>query len=805
MRPINSAGGPVSLVANNGVTLSGADADVTTGGATFTVDADADDDGIGTYSSDDADSLVSTTGGAVSVTAADVELTGAVEAAAGTVSFLPTNGGSVDLGASGGAGQLVLTDSELDLVTTTSKISVGSASAGNVTFTGPVDLAGADTLEIISGGTVNDSGASTVFTDTNLAIDAAGGVGTTSPLNIAVTNFEADGGTGGVNVANTGDLTLGNVAQSSIDAVDASGAEITITAASSITQLAPVNSGGGNVSLNATENVTLSGAAADVTTGGGSFTAVADSDHNGSGTFTSDDAGSAVATSGGDVSITAADIDLSGTMAAAAGTVSFLPSTIGRTVDLGTTGGSGQLVLTSDELDLVTTTSKISVGSATAGDVFVKSAISLANADTLEIISGGDITQDFAGNAVSGDTLIVAGDLAPARTATGTFTVDGAVTFDSTGSFEVKLNGPSDHDQLVVAGGSRVTSLGGAELVVTLDTVPVVGSQEVFTIIDSSDAGSSVTGMFTAGATPLSNGDKFNVGSSIFRINYLSGGDVTLTEAGNTAPTEAANTGITVNEGSTNVIAQANLEFTDTEQAAGDLTYTLDTVPANGTLWIDADNSGTINNVEAALLVGGTFTQADIDANRLSYVHDGSDTLLDSFQFDLSDGIASVDDQTFDITVTPADTEITLVGGNTLTITDVGNSGDSNDALLISYAGGTYTITDTGGLLIDASSIAGAIGSGTDTVTVPDTLVSSILFDTLGGNDSVTVSSLPTLAGDLTIFGGTDLDTVNLDSPVSVTGSVTITAGQVNQGVGASITAGTTVDLTASGPLTIDQ
>ncbi|MDA1016747.1 MAG: hypothetical protein O3A00_20105, partial [Planctomycetota bacterium] len=47
--PITTSGGDVSLIASNGVTLSGAAADVTTGGGMFTVDADSDDNGSGTF------------------------------------------------------------------------------------------------------------------------------------------------------------------------------------------------------------------------------------------------------------------------------------------------------------------------------------------------------------------------------------------------------------------------------------------------------------------------------------------------------------------------------------------------------------------------------------------------------------------------------------------------------------------------------------------------------------------------------------------------------------------------------------
>ena len=71
-------------------------------------------------------------------------------------------------------------------------------------------------------------------------------------------------------------------------------------------------------------------------------------------------------------------------------------------------------MLTDSELDLVTTTSKIIVGSDVAGDVVFTGPISMAQAGTLEIITDGDITQGFIGFGLIGDSLILKGNLAPA-------------------------------------------------------------------------------------------------------------------------------------------------------------------------------------------------------------------------------------------------------------------------------------------------------------------------------------------------------------------------------------------------------
>lgn len=238
-------------------------------------------------------------GGTATITAADAEIGGAIDAGAGTVTFLgSTAGRSFDLGAAGGSGQFVLTDAELDNVTTSSKVVVGGGSEGNVTFTAAVDLANADTLEIITGGTVNDTDGSTVFTDTNLAIDAAQGIGTTGALDTAVSNFEGDGGTGGINLANTGNITIGNVAQSTIDGAFATGGPVSISAASSINVVSPINSGGGPVNLVATENILVQ---ADVSSGGGDITFNADSDGTAPDGGILVDTGVTVASSGGDI------------------------------------------------------------------------------------------------------------------------------------------------------------------------------------------------------------------------------------------------------------------------------------------------------------------------------------------------------------------------------------------------------------------------------------------------------------------------------------------------------------------------
>jgi hypothetical protein len=136
-------------------------------------------------------------------------------------------------------------------------------------------------------------------------------------------------------------------------------------------------------------------------------------------------------------------------------------------------------------------------------------------------------------------------------------------------------------------------------------------------------------------------------------------------------------------------------------------------------------------------------------------------------------------------------TDVTLVG-NVLTITDA-DSDNTADNLVISFAADVYTITDSSGAMIDASSIAGSTGTGTATVTVPVGTIDGVNFNTLGGDDAVTVNSLQaSLPGGFTITGGTGTDTatINTDIVATVSGAVDITVSQnIALTSGSSITA----------------
>jgi hypothetical protein len=87
--------------------------------------------------------------------------------------------------------------------------------------------------------------------------------------------------------------------------------------------------------------------------------------------------------------------------------------------------------------------------------------------------------------------------------------------------------------------------------------------------------------------------------------------------------------------------------------------------------------------------------------------------------------------------------------------------GNNNNNVTVSVSGGIYTINDTGETitLTAAAIAAGWTGSGTNTVSGPDSSVSSLIINVGNGDDVVTIRSIndPT-----TVNGGNASDTINI-------------------------------------------
>ncbi len=226
-----------------------------------------------------------------------------------------------------------------------------------------------------------------------------------------------------------------------------------------------------NIFMNVHNGVLLSGADADVVTGGGSFTINADSDSDGTGTFNLDNASGSVSASGGAISITAADASLSGPLAGTS-TLQLIPSVASSTIGIGA-GSTGTFqLLTSELAQLTDGFSSITIGDATngtgavdinsstfndpitivGGSIEVTGLNASSNAVTLTartgaITDGGSVSADIVGGTVSlvvmnsGDEIGVAGPMGgpsdpleiDVATLLNASTVDGHITLENVG------------------------------------------------------------------------------------------------------------------------------------------------------------------------------------------------------------------------------------------------------------------------------------------------------------------------------------------------------------------------------------
>ena len=130
----------------------------------------------------------------------------------------------------------------------------------------------------------------------------------------------------------------------------------------------------------------------------------------------------------------------------------------------------------------------------------------------------------------------------------------------------------------------------------------------------------------------------------------------------------AVNSPANLTEGGTASITRLHLETTDEESLPESITYSITTNTAHGTVMRDG-------------IASTSFTQQEINAGRISYQHDGSETTTDSFVFSVNDGAGAPSVATFSFAITPANDEQTLITNNPLILSE-GDSQSIGRALL---------------------------------------------------------------------------------------------------------------------------
>ena len=343
------------------------------------------------------------------------------------------------------------------------------------------------------------------------------------------------------------------------------------------------------------------------------------------------------------------------------------------------------------------------------------SALGVSDTFTQADIDAGLVTYDHDGSETVSDAF--------------DFDVDDGVGTNSSGTFAITVTPVNDEEVLATNAGTTVNEASSGNVITTamLQTTDVdnTAAQLSYTVTAATGNGTlrlsgtalGVSDTFTQadidaglvtydhdGSETVSDAFDFDVDDGA-GTNSSGTFSITVTPV-NDEEVLATNAGTTVNEASSgNVITTAMLQTTDVDNTAAQLTYTVTAATGNGTLRL----SGT------ALGVSDTFTQADIDAGRVTYDHDGSETVSDAFGFDVDDGAGTNSSSTFSIAVTPVndapvnnvpgdqitneDTPLTFsIGtGNAITISDA-DAGSNPIIVTLTATNGTLTLGGTTGL-----------------------------------------------------------------------------------------------------------
>ncbi|WP_421658339.1 Ig-like domain-containing protein [Leptothermofonsia sp. ETS-13] len=258
---------------------------------------------------------------------------------------------------------------------------------------------------------------------------------------------------------------------------------------------------------------------------------------------------------------------------------------------------------------------------------------------------------------------------------------------DSVGSSD-----PSDYYRFNLSTGSNINlSLTGLNANLDLQLLDGNG-----TVLQSSTLGSATSESIISTLT---------AGTYYVRVYPANGAssNYSLNLSVNNLPVLVTNNPLVVIEGNAANLTGSILRVTDNDNSATQLTYTLGTLPGRGNLIL---NGVTLNS-------GATFTQADIDdGTRLSYQHDGSETLTDSFTFTVSDGVGGIlGSSSLNIAVTPANdapvltvptsTQAADQGANStifgISITDP-DAGSGNVTVTLAAANGVLSLGSIAGL-----------------------------------------------------------------------------------------------------------
>ncbi|CAN2048059.1 hypothetical protein GMMP1_550002 [Candidatus Magnetomoraceae bacterium gMMP-1] len=272
---------------------------------------------------------------------------------------------------------------------------------------------------------------------------------------------------------------------------------------------------------------------------------------------------------------------------------------------------------------------------------------------------------------------------------------------------------------IIYHGGIMITARGVCWSITSVN--PTTADSHTIDLTGSGEFGS---GEFTSLITGLSPCTKYFVRAyATNNVGTVYGNTLSLTT--NCLPIITTNTGITLNEGANIMLTNTVLASIDPDGNDDDLVYIITQLPENGVL----------KNNENELNVNDVFTQSNINANKISYTHDSSETLLDVFMFRVSDsrnGVVPVDSsEAFTITVNPINDPSLLAGGGISIYTE------NSAAIPVSN---DITVTDSDDITIEGATVSISVNyqSSEDVLSFADTGSITGTWDMASGVFSLT-------------------------------------------------------------------
>ncbi|HKY22518.1 MAG TPA: filamentous hemagglutinin N-terminal domain-containing protein, partial [Vicinamibacterales bacterium] len=680
--------------------------------------------------------------------------------------------------------------------TITASATDASGTNGNVTV-GDLDTGSTGSITIDASHQILDDGDAAAADATTETLTATAGTGI--DLQTSVDDLTAS-------VTGTGDLI-----------VDEIGSGITLTS---------VQTAAGDLSVSAEGDI----AATSVAATGGSATLQSTTA-----------AGNIAATSvsGSGVTLIADAMDISGTVNAGTGVALLRPTTAATAISLGSEVAN-ELSLTGTELDNITA-GQITVGSTSSGALTVNTSIAPSNANTLNLVSGTQVTT--AVGATVTETTLTASAGTGVDLDTDVATLDASVT--GTGAITIdEADGLLLRDVTAGNGSITVTTAAGnitaGNVTATGNTVSL--SATAGSIVDDGDS-SGVTSIEadTVNLTVVDDGAiGANTGTGSVPADYLDlAGTPTIAVTGNAASAHVQFvTTSTVTSTQTGGLVAAGRDLgiavSDGDFSFDDTAYTalgdgnLEVVANSVALDLDAPAQQEISTTGNVLLrartgaitdAGDSLTALDITANGLTLdavsgiSADTEIATLDAsiagtgasgtLSINEANGITltDVDHSNGDITITAAGlitaTDVAATGGNvTLTAT-----GADNGISTTTVSGNTVSLTAPGAIIgsgVSATDLvlsAGSVALGTDVDTLTATASSGTLAITEA--DAITLTQVQNTNGDVSVTAGGAITTTN----VAATG-VTLNAAGAVTGTGVSATnldvTGTSIDLGTS-------